>query len=158
TASPPPCEPTGWCSSTRVGWSRTAATRSCSPSGAAMQPCSRSGRSTPGAASSRRRRDRRPVSTHGWSGGSVHGPRTPLKGGPTLACRQVLGRWRADLAKPPMPSSRRERIFLASSAVAIVVVAQLFDRGSGRDLLILVPAVVAFALPRLPAEVFAALV
>jgi signal transduction histidine kinase len=71
---------------------------------------------------------------------------------------QVVRRWRADLAKPMMAPSRAERIFLTCSAVAIVVVAQLFDGGTARDLLLLVPAVVAFALPKLPAEVLAVLV
>src|SRR5262245_57334136 len=142
----------------RVGSSRMAATMSCSPWVAGTRPCSRCGRNTLAAVSSRRRRPRAAASTHRRSRHSALGLRTPLDVGRTLARMQLVRRWRADLAKPPIPPKRDERIFLMCSAVAIVVVAQLFDGGSGRALLLLVPAVVAFGLPRLPAEALAALV
>ena len=71
---------------------------------------------------------------------------------------QLRRRWRADLTKPSRPTSRREVVFLTASALLIVAVAHLTDRGTARDLIVLAPAVLAFALPRLPAAVFALLV
>lgn len=57
---------------------------------------------------------------------------------------------------------RADLSWLVAAAVATVVVAQLSDPGSAGDLLLLAPAPLAFALrglvPRLPAELFAALV
>jgi signal transduction histidine kinase len=71
-------------------------------------------------------------------------------------------RWRADLARPEIPTSRQALGFLVGTAVVIVVAAQLTDPGTALDLLALAPAVVAFVLrglvPRLPAEVFAVMV
>ena len=71
-------------------------------------------------------------------------------------------RWRADLARPEVPTSRDELGFLVVTAIVIVVAAQLTDPGTTGELVALAPAVVAFALrglvPRLPAEVFAVLV
>jgi len=71
-------------------------------------------------------------------------------------------RWRADLARPEIPTNRDELWFLVGTAVLIVVVAQSFDPGNAVELLLLVPAVVAFAIrglrPRLPAELFAVMV
>jgi signal transduction histidine kinase len=67
-------------------------------------------------------------------------------------------RWRADLARPGIPTSRDEHVFLVGAAIVIVVVAQIADGGTTADLLLLVPAVIAFALPRIPAELFALLV
>jgi signal transduction histidine kinase len=71
---------------------------------------------------------------------------------------QLRRRLRADLAKPATPASRDECIFLTCAAVVIVAIAQLTDGGSARDLLVLAPAVAAFAVPRLPPEVFAVVV
>ena len=71
-------------------------------------------------------------------------------------------RWRADLARPEVPTSREGLGFLVGTAVVIVVAAQLTDPGTALDLILLSPAVVAFVLrglvPRLPAEVFAVMV
>ncbi len=71
-------------------------------------------------------------------------------------------RLRADLAEPEVPTSRNELPFLAVSAVAIVVTAQLTDPGSVANLVLAVPAVSAFLVralvPGLPAEAFAAVV
>jgi signal transduction histidine kinase len=71
-------------------------------------------------------------------------------------------RWRADLARPEVPTSREALGFLVGTAVVIVVAAQLTDPGSALDLIALAPAVAAFVLrglvPRLPAEVFAVMV
>jgi signal transduction histidine kinase len=71
-------------------------------------------------------------------------------------------RWRADLARPESPTGREELPFLVISALAITVVAVVTDGGSALDVVLLAPAVVAFALrglvPRMPAEAFAALV
>ncbi|MGH9165749.1 MAG: sensor histidine kinase [Acidimicrobiales bacterium] len=71
-------------------------------------------------------------------------------------------RWRADLARPEMATSRRELPFLAVGAVVIVGIAEGTDPGSVLELGLLLPAVVAFVLrglgARLPAEVFAATV
>jgi hypothetical protein len=71
---------------------------------------------------------------------------------------ELRRRWHADLARPEMPTSRNERLFLLGCALVIVVAAQLTDPGSARDLLVLMPAVVAFGLPRLPPELFSLLV
>ena len=72
---------------------------------------------------------------------------------------ELRGRWRADLARPEIPTSRDEFWFLVGTAVLIVVVAQSFDPGDAVELLVLVVAVVAFAVrglvSGLPAEVFA---
>ena len=67
-------------------------------------------------------------------------------------------RWRADLARPGFPTSNDERTFLVGAAILIVVIAQLSDGGTISDLIVLGPAVLAFGMPRLPAEVFALLV
>jgi signal transduction histidine kinase len=67
-------------------------------------------------------------------------------------------RWRADIARPAIPTSREEHTFLVGAAIVIVAVAQLTDGGTAADLLLLLPAVVAFGLPRVPAELFALLV
>jgi signal transduction histidine kinase len=74
----------------------------------------------------------------------------------------LVQRVRADLAKPEVPTSRDELPFLVGCAALIIVVTQLLDPGDALDLLVVAPAVLAFAarglIPRLPAEVFAALV
>ena len=61
-----------------------------------------------------------------------------------------------------MPTSRDEIPFLVISAPAITAGAQITDGGSAVDLLLLVPAILAFLVrglaPRMPAEVFAGLV
>jgi signal transduction histidine kinase len=71
-------------------------------------------------------------------------------------------RLRVDLSKPEAPARREELPFLIGSAVAVVVVAQLSDPGEPGELLLLVPAVLAFIVrglvPRLPSEVFVAVV
>ncbi len=71
-------------------------------------------------------------------------------------------RWRADLARPEVPTSRDALGFLVGTAVVIVVAAQVTDPGTALDLIVLAPAVLAFVLrglvPRLPAEVFAVMV
>ena len=71
-------------------------------------------------------------------------------------------RVRADLDRPEVATRREERPFLTASAVVVIAVAQLSDPGSPAELLLLAPALLAFvlrgALPRMPAEVFAALV
>ena len=71
-------------------------------------------------------------------------------------------RWRADLARPEAPTSRRELRFLTLSAAVIIGLAQWSDPGSPADLALLLPAFAAFVLrglvPRMPAEVFAMLV
>jgi signal transduction histidine kinase len=71
---------------------------------------------------------------------------------------ELRRRWHADLARPGLPTSRNERLFLLGCAAVIVVAAQLTDPGTARDLLVLTPAFLAFGLPRLPPEVFAVLV
>ena len=71
-------------------------------------------------------------------------------------------RWRADLTRPEVPTSRDALGFLVGTAVVIVVAAQVTDPGTALDLIVLAPAVLAFVLrglvPRLPAEVFAVMV
>ena len=71
-------------------------------------------------------------------------------------------RWRADLARPEVPTTREELGFLVVAALVIVVLAQLTDPGTTGELVVLAPAALAFALrglvPRLPAELFAVLV
>jgi signal transduction histidine kinase len=71
-------------------------------------------------------------------------------------------RWRADLARPEAPTGRDEVPFLVISALTITAVAQVTDGGTAVDLLLLVPAIVAFVVrglePRMPAEVFAGVV
>jgi signal transduction histidine kinase len=71
-------------------------------------------------------------------------------------------RWRADVARPELPSHSDERLFLPAAAAVIVAVAQLSDPGSALDLLFLMPAVGAFVIrgraPSMPAELFAVLV
>jgi signal transduction histidine kinase len=71
-------------------------------------------------------------------------------------------RWRADLVRPETPTDRGELPFLAVSAAAVIVVAQVSDPGSARDLALLVAAGLAFVLRgvfvRLPSEVVAVLV
>jgi signal transduction histidine kinase len=75
---------------------------------------------------------------------------------------QYWSRWHADLARPEVPTRREEGVFLTGSAVVIIAVAQVSDPGSAIDLLILSVAFAAFVLrgllPRMPSEVFAALV
>lgn len=74
----------------------------------------------------------------------------------------VWTRWRADLARPEAPTSRDELTFHLFAPVAILAIAQVTDPGTLGDLVVLVPALVAFALRplvrRFPAELFAALV
>ncbi|MDQ3294711.1 MAG: histidine kinase, partial [Actinomycetota bacterium] len=71
-------------------------------------------------------------------------------------------RWCADLAQPEAPTRRQERAFLLASAGVIVAIAQASDPGSAQDLLLLAPALLAFALrgfvAAFPAELFAAMV
>jgi signal transduction histidine kinase len=72
-------------------------------------------------------------------------------------------RWvRADLARPERPTDRHETPFLIGSSVVVAAVAHLADPGSTTELLLLLPALLGFALrglvPSLPAEVFAVLV
>jgi signal transduction histidine kinase len=71
-------------------------------------------------------------------------------------------RWRADVARPEVPTGREELAFLTGSAVVIITVAQLTDPGSLAELLLLTPALAAFVLrgvvASLMAEVFAAAV
>src|SRR5690606_36987938 len=71
-------------------------------------------------------------------------------------------RLRADLARPEMPVGEGGTAFHLLAPLVIVTIAQLTDPGSAVDVLLLVPAVGGFVLraafPRLPAEVFAALV
>ena len=55
-------------------------------------------------------------------------------------------RWRADLARPEVPTGREGLGFLVGTAVVIVVAAQLTDPGTALDLILLSPAVVAFVL------------
>ena len=74
-----------------------------------------------------------------------------------------LSRWRADLARPELPTGREELPFLVLSSLTITAVARLTDdTASVVDLVLLVPALLAFAargrMPRMPAELFAALV
>ncbi|HJV09025.1 MAG TPA: sensor histidine kinase [Acidimicrobiales bacterium] len=73
-----------------------------------------------------------------------------------------MDRWRRDLAKPEVPTGRDELPFLVISSLAIAVAAQLSDPGGAVDLLLLVPALLAFVArglaPRMPAEAFAAAV
>lgn len=68
-------------------------------------------------------------------------------------------RLRADLRRPEVPASRDDLGLHLAAPVVIVAVAQLTDPAPPGTLLLLVPAVAAFALrsllPRLPAEVFA---
>ena len=100
--------------------------------------------------------------SRGWIG-----PFVPSAGARS-ACRtytrrvELRGRWRADLARPEIPTSRDEFWFLVGTAVLIVVVAQSLDPGDAVELLVLVFAVVAFAVrglvSALPAEVFAVMV
>ena len=75
---------------------------------------------------------------------------------------ELRRRWRTDLDRPEIPTSRDEFWFLVGTAVLIVVVAQWFDPGDAVGVLLLVPAVVAFGVrglvPRLPAEAFALMV
>lgn len=70
--------------------------------------------------------------------------------------------WRADLAKPEVPTGRDELPFLVISALAITLAAQFSDPGGAVDLLLLVPAIVVFVVrglaPEMPAEAFAAVV
>ena len=92
---------------------------------------------------------------------TVRGPMISVAAGRSLAHVQWL-RWRADLARPELPSHSDERLFLPAAAAVIVAVAQLSDPGSVVDLLFLVPAVGAFVArglaPSMPAELFAVLV
>lgn len=71
-------------------------------------------------------------------------------------------RWRADLARPETETPREELGWLVGGALVIVVVSQWADPGSGLALVGVTAAVGGFLLraflPRLPAEVFAALV
>ena len=67
-----------------------------------------------------------------------------------------------DLRRPEWPVPRSELPFLVLGAVVVVVVAQLSDPGTPGELALVTVAVGAFAaraaVPRMPAEVFAALV
>jgi signal transduction histidine kinase len=71
-------------------------------------------------------------------------------------------RWRTDLGRPETPTGRHELVFLTASAALIITIAQISDPGSARDVIMLAPAFAAFVLrglvPRMPAELFAALV
>jgi len=71
-------------------------------------------------------------------------------------------RCRADLARPEVPTGRDEVPFLVIGSLTTVAVAQLTDAGSIIDLVLLVPAVLAFVVRglavRMPAELFAAAV
>src|SRR5690606_34367588 len=90
------------------------------------------------------------------------------RGRPHPVCRRSLDRvglWqrlRADLARPEVPTSRDELTFALIAPVTIVAVAQLTDPAPLPTLLVLVPAVAAFALrpvmPRFRAEWFAVVV
>lgn len=75
---------------------------------------------------------------------------------------ELWRRARADLARPEAPTGRDEAWFHVVAPLVIIVVAQLTDPGPPVDLLALVPAAFAFlarvAIPRVPAEVFAAVV
>lgn len=87
--------------------------------------------------------------------GSSRGPMTPSGRSRTLGPVTLRRRWRADFARPNIPTSRDEHTFLVGAAMVIVVVSQLMDSGTAANLLLLIPAVLAFALPRVPAELFA---
>ena len=67
-----------------------------------------------------------------------------------------------DLSRPEVPTGRQELLFLTASAAVIIAVAQVSDPGSASDLLVLGVAFAAFVVrglvPRMPAELFAALV
>lgn len=80
----------------------------------------------------------------------------------TVGDMQPWLRLRADLARPEMPVGEGETAFHLLAPLVIVAIAQLTDPGSAVDVLLLVPAVGGFVLraafPRLPAEVFAAVV
>jgi len=71
-------------------------------------------------------------------------------------------RWRVDLARPETETPREELGWLVGGAIVVVVVSQWADPGSGAALAGVVAAVGGFLLralvPRLPAEMFAALV
>jgi signal transduction histidine kinase len=71
-------------------------------------------------------------------------------------------RWRDDLTRPEAPVLDHDRFLYLIAPTAVVAFAQLTDPGTIGQLLLLVPAVLAFALrsllPRLPAEVFALVV
>jgi signal transduction histidine kinase len=72
-------------------------------------------------------------------------------------------RWlRADLARPELPTSRDELTFLLVAPIAIIAIAQVADPAPAGTVLILAPAVAAFALralvPRFSAEAFALMV
>jgi signal transduction histidine kinase len=71
-------------------------------------------------------------------------------------------RWRVDVARPETPTDRRELPFLAVSALAVVVVAEVSDPGTAWELVLLVAAgfgfVVRGVFVRLPSEVVAVLV
>lgn len=71
-------------------------------------------------------------------------------------------RWRADLARPEDAPPEGEGFLYLIAPPAVVVFAQFTDSGTIGQLLLLVPAVLAFALrtrvPRFPAEVFAVVV
>ncbi len=73
-----------------------------------------------------------------------------------------LHRLRTDLGQPEVPTSRDQLGFLTVGALTITALAYLTDRGSALDLLLVAPAVVAFVVrglvPRMPSEVFAAVV
>ncbi len=70
--------------------------------------------------------------------------------------------WTADHTDSEHPPARNQLPVLAGAALVIAVVAQLTQPGSVSELVILAPAVLGFLLrglvPRMPAEVFAALV
>jgi signal transduction histidine kinase len=74
----------------------------------------------------------------------------------------IWSRWRADLARPEVPTSRDETGFQVVAPLVIVAVAQVTDPGSLGEVLLLVPAVLGYVLrvtiPRFPAEAFAVLV
>ena len=75
---------------------------------------------------------------------------------------ELWARWRADLVRPEAPTRRDEAPFHLIAPLVIVAIAQLTDPGSPGELLLLVPAVLAYAIrllvPRFPAEAFAVLV
>jgi signal transduction histidine kinase len=82
--------------------------------------------------------------------------------GRTLTGMTLSARWRRDLARPERPRTAADRPFLISSAVVIVIVAQLTDPGTAPELAILGLAVLGYVawgtVPGLPAEVFAVIV
>ena len=71
-------------------------------------------------------------------------------------------RWRADLVRPEVPTSRDELAFHLVAPIVVVVIAQLTDPGRAVDVVLLLVPVAGYALRPLvagfPAEAFALLV